>query len=166
MKINVDRTTNSEGDLVFTITVKEPHLCPFTEQEKTAMESIENFTRDIATKLDPNGIYFQDVLNANHLVKEKTFLRVLQNLKFAIKNELEPKFHPMCQEIYNWIYDNQKGYIKSWLADFDPQRTTYYFDNDRKIEPNNINSPFTYPEDKDSDDEEGEDDEEEDEDED
>lgn len=160
MKITVDRTNNSEGDLVFTVTVKEPHVSPFTEQEHLAMESIEVFTKNMATLIDPNGIFYQDIINANHLVKGKTFLRVLQNLKFAIKNELEPKFHPMCQEIYNWIYDNQKGYLKSWMTDFDPQRTTYYFDNDARIEATKINSPFTYPEDKDSDDDEEDEDEE------
>jgi len=41
----------------------------------------------------------------------------------------------MCQEIYNWIFDQQNEPLKRWMLEFDPQRTTFYFDNDKKLEP-------------------------------
>ncbi len=133
MKISVDRTSNSEGDLVFTITVKEPHVAPFSDEERMSLESIDLFTKTMEKSLDPTGVLYQDILNANHKVKEKVFCRVLNNLKFAIENEFRPKFKPICQEIYNWIYDKQEGFLKTWMAEFDPQRTTYYFDNDERM---------------------------------
>ncbi len=40
----------------------------------------------------------------------------------------------MCQEIYNWIFDNQNEYLKGWIAEYDPQRSRYYFDNDKTHE--------------------------------
>jgi len=133
MKISVDRTTSPEGDLVFTITVKEPHISPFKEEEKIALESIDKFTKEMEKSLDPTGKLYQEIQTANHDVKEKVFMRVLENLRFAIQNEFRPKFQPICQEIYNWIYDKQEGFLKSWMMEFDPQRTTYYFDNDERM---------------------------------
>ncbi len=133
MKITVDRTVDSEGDLIFTIKVTEPHVAPFTKDEKSSLECIDIFTKQLADVLDPNKPLFQDIQNANHAVKEKVFTRVLTNLKFAIENDLRPKFRPICQEIYNWIYDSQEGFLRTWMQEFDPQRTTYYFDNDEKM---------------------------------
>jgi len=133
MKISVDRTESPEGDLTFIITVKEPHVAPFSDAERISLESIDKFTKSMEQTLDPTGILYQDILNANHKVKEKVFCRVLQNLKFAIENELRPKFRPICQEVYNWIQDKQEGFLKTWMIEFDPQRTTYYFDNDEKM---------------------------------
>ena len=134
MKIKVDRTIDSEGNLLFTIKVTEPHVAPFSDQERISLESIDRFTLNMSKTIDPTGPLYQDILNANHKVKEKMFCRILQNLKFAIENEFRPKFRPICQEIYNWIYDDQEGHVKKWMSEFDPQRTTYYFDNDAKSE--------------------------------
>lgn len=133
MKITVDRTVNPEGDLVFTVTVKEPHVAPFSEVEKNALVSIDKFTKEMEKTLDPTQNLYQDILNANHKVKEKVFVRILENLKFSIENQLRPKFRPMCQEIYNWIQGAQEGYLKTWMIEFDPQRTRYYFDNDEEM---------------------------------
>ncbi len=159
MKITVDRTKNPEGDLIFTITVKEPHVAPFPEEEKTALVTIDNFMKHIAKdRLDPNGKLYQDILNANHNVKEKVFLRILDNLKFSIENEFRPMFKPICQEIYNWIQDNQEGYIKTWMSEFDPQRTTYYFHND-EVSKNHIKNQINHVVDDKFEDEEEDDDE-------
>jgi len=132
MKITVERTTNPEGNLVFTITVSEPHFITFEEEERNALEGIDKFTESMEIYLNPENLLYSDIKNANHRVKEKVFMRLLDNLKFSIENELQPKFKPICQEIYNWIYDNQKGYVKKWMEEFDPQRSKYYFDNDIK----------------------------------
>lgn len=140
MKISVDRIVNSNDDLVFTITVKEPHVSPFTDDERISIESIDRFTKNMEKTIDPTSLLYQDILNANHKVKEKVFMRILENLKFAIENEFRPKFKPICQEIYNWIYDQQEGFLKTWMTEFDPQRTTYYFDNDVKMQ-NQLNNP-------------------------
>lgn len=134
MKITVDRTVTPEGNLTFTISVTEPQVAPFSEIEKNSLVSIDTFTKEMSKTLDPNSVLYQDILNANHKVKEKVFCKVLENLKFAIENDMRPKFRPICQEIYNWIYDKQEGFLKTWMSEFDPQRTTYYFDNDGKLQ--------------------------------
>lgn len=161
MKIKVDRTIKAEGELVFTITVTEPHVSPFSEIEKNALESIDAFTKEMEKTLDPASVLYQDIVNANHKVKEKVFCKVLENLKFAIENEFRPKFKPICQEIYNWIYDKQEGFLKRWMSEFDPQRTTYFFDNDGRLQNQHINmiaDDKVNDEDHDDEDEEDEDD--------
>ncbi len=133
MKIKVDRQLNDD-ELVFTITITEPQFAPYTDDERLALESIDRFTKNMERSLDPQGKLYHDILVANHDVKEKVFTNILDNLKFSIENEFRPKFRPICQEIYNWIYDNQEGFVKKWMTEFDPQRTKYYFDNDAKSE--------------------------------
>lgn len=155
MKITVDRTLSPEGHLVFTVTCKEPHLTCMTEQETEALEGLDLFTHQMSSLISPE--MSQLIENANHEVKGKIFNKVLENLRFAIQNEFRPKFLPICQEIYNWIYDLQSGNIKKWMMQFDSQRTTYYFDNDARLEQNKISSPFLYPEDKDEEDDDEDD---------
>lgn len=133
MKISVDRKENAEGELIFIITVTKPHAAPFPEIEMQTLLNIDKFTDEMSKTLDPTSTLYQDILNANHKVKEKVFRKVLTNLKFTIENDLRPKFRPICQEIYNWIYDKQESYLKTWMSEFDPQRTKYYFDNDNKM---------------------------------
>ena len=146
MKITVDRTQSLEGDLIFTITIKEPHNAPFGHLEKNLciiLDVCKNAIEEVPT--EQNKLK-DDIIRSIHEAKEKAFVRVLNNLKFAIKNELQPKFTPICQEIYNWIYDYQKEPLKRWLLEFDPQRTTYYFDNDNKSQ--NYGNPNEIPDDK------------------
>jgi hypothetical protein len=139
MDIKVDRTQTPEGKLVFTITVGEPDIAPFEEVEKNVLESIDKFTKEMANTIDSSKELYMDIVIANHRVKEKVFMKVLDNMKFEIENELRPKFKPICQEIYNWIFDHQKGYLKKWMTEFDPQRTTYFFDNDGRFQNQNLN---------------------------
>jgi len=158
MKISIDRTMSPEGDLVFTITVKEPHIIPFPEEEKKALNEIDQLTKLVETSLESSKPLYKDIIEANSKIKEKVFVKALDNLKFSIQNEFRPKFQPICQEIYNWIYDKQTDILKKWMIEYDPQRTTYYFDNDGKTQ-NPINTPFI-SEDKVDDDDDFEEDEE------
>ena len=133
MDINVDRTHTSEGNLIFTITVNEPHHSCFGEIEKKMM-NILDVCKERVDRLTPHENKLKDdIVSLIHQIKEKTFMRVLSNLKFAIENEFRPKFQPICQEIYNWINDNQTDVLKKWMSEFDPQRTRYYFDNDPEV---------------------------------
>lgn len=130
MKITVNRGVNVMGDLVFTITVSEPHHTCFGDYEKQIMELLDICKNDIHRIAPNTNKTKEDVISLIHVAKEKTFIRILNNLKFAIENDFRTKFKPICQEIYNWIQDNQTTQVKSWMSDFDPQRTKYYFDND------------------------------------
>ena len=134
MKINVDRTNNCEGDLVFTITVSQPHSSCFGEFEKKVMDILNICKEDIDRVSILDNKVKNEVIDLIHVTKEKTFIRILENLKFTIENEFRPKFKPICQEIYNWIYDYQTDDLKKWMNEFDPQRTKYYFDNDTYAE--------------------------------
>ncbi len=130
MKIKVDRTSTSESKLIFTITVDEPHHSCFGDIEKNIIQILDGCKKDLEeTCLDKNKTKI-DTIELIDSVKEKMFVRILDNLKFSIENEFRPKFKPICQEIYNWIYDHQTDFLKKWMKEFDPQRTKYYFDND------------------------------------
>ncbi len=130
MKITVDRIS-SENDLVFTIKVSEPHHACFGELEKTMMAMLDCCKDGVSGLTTEENKTKNDVMGLIHAAKEKTFVRVLDSLKFAIQNELAPMFKPICQEIYNWIHDQQSGDLKAWMIEFDPQRTKYYFNNDQ-----------------------------------
>ncbi len=130
MKITVDRDVK-EDELVFTIRVAEPHHACFGEIENEMMKLLDICKDDVSRVTLEENKTKNDVMGLIHAAKEKTFVRVLDSLKFAIQNELAPMFKPICQEIYNWIHDQQSGDLKTWMIEFDPQRTKYYFDNDR-----------------------------------
>lgn len=155
MDIKVDRINTPEGNLVFTITVSEPEHACFGETEKKIMTHIDICRDELYRTAGLENKVMQDAVVHLHDIKEKAFLRVLNNLKFEIENEFRPRFQPICQEIYNWIYDKQTGDLKKWMQEFDPQRTTYYFDNDVKKQ-KRIDMPENDLEDDDDDDEDTE----------
>ncbi len=161
MKIKVDRTNTSEGDLVFTITVSDPHQGCFGEEEKKMMNLLDFCKDSLESITSSENKTKEDIISLIHASKEKTFVRILNNLKFSIENDFRIKYKPICQEIYNWIYDHQTDSLKKWMQEFDPQRTTYYFDNDNryKHEVLNMISDDKIDED-DCDDEDNEDDDE------
>ena len=134
MKIKVNRRSREDGALVFELVVTEPHLAPFEDDDRALMDILQEAKRKVDQISNPENKTRIDVEQGIHWSKSKVFERVLSNLKFGIKNQLEPKFNPICQEIYNWINDNQKDILKHWLSEFDPQRSKYYFDNDLNIE--------------------------------
>ena len=134
MQITVDRTNNEDGDLVFTITVREPVLTSFTEEEKAFMAYLEICMKQVSMFVGNNLLIKNTILSDLHATKEKIFYNVLRKLRFSIENELEVKYSPMVQEIYNWIQDAQDGFLKQWMVEINPQRTRYYFDNDKTIE--------------------------------
>jgi hypothetical protein len=134
MNITVDRH-NKDDQLVFTITVKDPHKVPFTEIDaetilylNSCKEAVEGLGKAADHPLVGQAV------NALHEIQSRTFNRVKDSLMFALRHQLQAKYEPIIQEIYNWLYDKQEGYVKEWMQSFDPQRTTYYFDNDRTIE--------------------------------
>ncbi len=141
MEIKVDRVPFSQDDehkLVFTITVSDPHKSFFGNVEDSIMIALDICNEEV-DRIETSENKLQDeVKSLIHSAKEKTFMRVLDNLKFAIENEFRPKFKPICQEIYNWIYDYQNDELKKWMNEFNPQRTRYYFDNDPEMNKPNI----------------------------
>lgn len=133
MDITVDRTVTSEGNLLFSIEVKNPHLAQFGQMERNIM-NILSVAKDAVEEIPTQEERLkQDIISLIYNAKQRAFERVWKNLTFAIRNDLQPKFDPICQEIYNWIYDAQEGPLKSWMSEFNPQRTQYYFDNDIRM---------------------------------
>jgi hypothetical protein len=133
MKIEVNRTEHPEG-ITFTVNVTEPHDAPFSEIDSETINFLEKCKKEVEKLAHPEDKLLGEVVNSIHSIKQRTFDRVKESLEFAIENNVKEKMVPICQEIYNWIYDNQKPYLKTWMEEFDPQRTKYYFDNDRTIE--------------------------------
>ncbi len=155
MEITVDRSVSSEGNLVFTITAKNPHKSPFGELEVNVLSKLDSCREMFSEDDELQSKLIQDVVALIYTAKEKAFTRVKRNLTFAIDEQLNPMIDPIRQEIYNWIYDMQDKPIKTWMSEFDPQRTKYYFCNDDKHKAYYQNSS-TMPDDK-FDDEEGDD---------
>lgn len=134
MKIEVNRSITPEDDLIFTIRVSEPHHAAFGEVETKIMSLLDSAKDKIEIVSPEENRVKNDALRFIHSAKETIFLAVLENLKFAIRHQLEPKMDAICQEIYNWIYDYQDDRLKIWMSEFDPQRTTYYFDDDVRLQ--------------------------------
>lgn len=135
MKITVDRPEIDENSdsLTFIITVTEPHEVKFGEEELRLLDHLDQ-CGILTNKLEYSHKFKDKVVENVYDIKAKLFDFMISNLKFTIKNSLETKFHPICQEIYNWIYDKQKEDARKWLQEFDPQRVKYYFDNDKTCE--------------------------------
>ncbi len=138
MRIKVDRTNNDSGNLVFTITISEPHNAPFTDIDKEIVDALDACRENLNKISSSENKLKEHVINLMNKAEATAFSRVLNSLQDAIKNQFKPKYEHICQEIYNWIYDNQKEPLKSWMLEFDPQRTKYYFDNDITAESNCI----------------------------
>lgn len=130
MDITVDRSITPEGDLIFSIQVKNPSLVNFGIHERHIMSILNAANSSINDVPSTEPKLKEDIRSLVHMAKHKQFERVIEKLKFSIKNSLEAKFNPMCQEIYNWMYDAQDTPLKEWMSEFDPQRTQFYFDND------------------------------------
>lgn len=139
MKIEVDRTMDSENNLIFTIKVSEPHKAPFSEIDYDTMNFLEKCKESVEQLGFPEKKSVYDAINAIHTVKVNLFNRVKNSLTFAITNSLRTKYQPICQEIYNWIYDLQELPVKKWMEEVDPQRTKYYFDNDPQLKLATVN---------------------------
>lgn len=133
MKIEVNRIIKENG-LVFEIHVTEPHSAPFSEADEAIMNLLEDAKNKFDNIADEENASRMNAEQGIEWAKNQVFINVLESLKFAIKNQLEQKFKPMCQEIYNWIYDHQEGRLQRWMSECDPKRTKYYFDNDMNIE--------------------------------
>ncbi len=132
MKIKVERHNLEGTGLVFTIKVSDAHTVPFDEHEKQILHKLDICQKEIEKMAECKER--DEILRGLFLVRERIFKKVLTNMTFAIESNLKPKFQHMCQEIYNWLYDKQASDLKKWMEEFDPQRSIYYFDNDRKAE--------------------------------
>jgi hypothetical protein len=133
MKITVDRPLEESDQLTFIISVDDPHQVPLHEEEFLLLKELDQ-CKEVAGKLSSTNKFKNEIETALHGLKELLFNRVMASLRFSIENELRVKIDPMCQEIYNWLYDKQNGEVKNWLQEFDPQRVKYYFDNDKTSE--------------------------------
>lgn len=138
MKISVDRTHGPEGELIFTITAKNPRLVDFSVNEQSILMILDAARLAVdQVPNDPTGYSVREkVIQLIHNTKRVEYDELMRQLKFHIRNELQIKFDPICQEIYNWVYDAQEKPLKAWLEEFDPRRTKYYFDNDKEMQNN------------------------------
>ncbi len=127
MKIAVERTEEADS-LTFTIKVTEPHHAPFTQEDERILSFLQGGIANISE--DPSAVA-ELIKQAIHHVQAITFNKIKENLCFAIHGQLVEKVKPMQQDIYNWLYDRQPPHLKQWMQEFDPQRTKYYFDNDK-----------------------------------
>ena len=125
MDIRVEKTTKNENELVFTIRVTKPTVCEFSDSFQMDI----NLIGECIASVEETGLK-DDLKALVDTSRRKSFDKIINNLKFAIENNFEDKFKHICQEIYNWIYDHQTGSLKHWMHEYDPQRTSYYFDND------------------------------------
>jgi hypothetical protein len=133
MKIAVERK-EVDGILQFIITCYEPEQVEFGSEEIAILTYLDKAKAEIETLCLKDNDLRQDVFSSIHNTKERCFHEIKKQLDFEIRNSLKPKFEYICNDIYNWIYDYQKSPVKIWMQEFDPQRTKYYFDNDRTIE--------------------------------
>lgn len=133
MQIKVDRTECSGSRLVFTITCTDPAIIEFSKDELGALISIEVATKLLSEALSKDSEIFRSLQDSHHEIKERIFDEMLDQMKETIRKRLDDNFRPICQEVYNWIYDHQDGYVKNWMMEFNPERTTYYFDNDPRM---------------------------------
>lgn len=133
MKIRTERKVNENGELVFTITVPQPDMAEFSPAHQSLLAILDKCQGESMCVEGEDKIK-EEIIRLVHAAKDKTFQKFILKLTFHIRNSLEPKFQHICQEVYNWIYDAQSGDLKEWMQTFDPQRTKYYFDNDKTIE--------------------------------
>ncbi len=151
MKIEVARTHNESGHLVFTITAQEPNVNPFSLEDRMVLDHLDQLVRDVQKSLNPKSELYEDTMLSMHSIKEKMLVRVINKLKSSIHNDLRSQFEPMCNEIFNWIYENQNEPVGSWLSQFSPQREKYYFSNDPQSMVIHSDTDFEIDEDEDED---------------
>jgi len=136
MKIQVDRVNQENGDLVFTITVSDPHKIPFGSAEREIMETMKTFQIMVNLQEYEDYSMKESVITASSNIQKRVFDKCIDMLKNDINGKFLPRHEHICQEIYNWLYDHQTDELKAWLTEFDAQRTRYYFDNDITPESN------------------------------
>jgi hypothetical protein len=133
MKIEVARI-QAHDKLVFTITVTEPGINPFTMDEAFVLGGIDKFMQQMEQVTNRDATLYEYLVNANHSVREKLLSKVNKNIQYSIEYELRPRFDHICKEIYNWTVDLQSGEFQTWLMQYIPQRTKFYFDNDPQMQ--------------------------------
>jgi len=130
MEVTVDRTITPEGDLVFVMRLKNPHIQQVGNDEVNMM-SILNAAQSAIEEIPALDLDFKDrVQDAVTKAKKIAFENIFFSLKFWIKAAIENPHDRIYQEIENWVCDAQPEPLKSWLNEFYANRTKYYFNND------------------------------------
>lgn len=124
MDITVERN-HVEDELVFTIRVRG-----FNKIEKSLMLREIEYYKSEMTSLPPMLGESINLFMAS--LRNKEIERLIRKTKFHIDNQLRNRINHISQEIYNLIYDYQEMDIKQIINEFEPNRTRYYFDNDRE----------------------------------
>src|SRR5690606_636756 len=126
MDIQVNRTHRDDGALVFEIVVTNPPTLKFNQDDKEILDMLQNIQNELH-KVDKEADFVrEDVQQHIHLAKKRIISETNKKLCSSIDNQLEFKFKPMCQEIYNWAYDHQTQALQSWMTENDPVRIKYY----------------------------------------
>ena len=133
MDIKIFRTKD-ENKLTFTIVCENPKEFPKEDGDFELMGILDDCSFKVQNSIQPNDVVKETILSRLFDIKEMVFEDIEQSLSFSIREVLEPRFKHISREIYNWQYDNAEAYLKKILQTFDPQRTTYYFDNDQSEE--------------------------------
>lgn len=137
MEIKVERIIE-EGKLVFTITCENPSIEYPNENGWEALNLLNICESAIEATIHNGFSLKQEIKTTLFGCRDMVFDQIHDFMTFALRERLEPKFEHMCNEIYNWQYDNASGRMKQLLQEFDPQRTKYYFDNDKTPESDGI----------------------------
>lgn len=153
MKITTDKHITETGDLQFIITVSDAINLPYTPQEMLTLMGMSEMTKNLLKGVSEESVLYQKIIESSSQVKEYIFNKMMRGLKSDIHDVFEPMFSRICQEIYNFHYDNQPEHIRSWMSDYDNVRTEYYFDNDVRNKRNEMNQEPEYPIDVDDSDE-------------
>lgn len=140
MKISVNRK-QKPGQLTFTITVKNPMVVEIPDEIKQAMDYLDSCKEAVKNIPVPDKINPLACLSHIQILKQNTFERIKGQITAEIQGKVHRHIASISQEIYNMIYDSQEDYAKQLFQELDPQRTTYYFDNDKKSE-SHISSPI------------------------
>lgn len=127
--MRIERTFNDNGDLIFMITmpngpykiISDDHLSKLTQFRKLG----EFLTSEIS------GFRYSEIMEDSFRDNlQDLFMCFFKEFREDIDKEFTEKCRAMKAEINNWVYDKQSVAIQSWLSEYEPQRTKYYFDND------------------------------------
>lgn len=134
MLIEINRDNVETGELVFTIKVSLPHAVPFSTNELEVLKKLQETKSGIILEKIKDQKLAENLEEAIDHVQNEILLRVKHSLKCGIDHQLRDRIHPICQEIYNWLFEAQTEQVKNWLFQVDGERIKYYFDNDKTIE--------------------------------
>lgn len=131
MEITVDRNHTQDGNLVFTITVTPDEENLLKIEDIEILKKINMFQNQIAEAHE--GALNTDVSELLHDFKTEVYFKVSGLIRNKVAVKLQQMFNPICQETYSWLIDKQKEELRTWMLEFNPGRTKYYFSNDEAV---------------------------------